>query len=464
MIRKRQQLVALVLALLDGLLLVIAYLLSVWLWLTPVRHDSVNMAASHSILPAAVFYAALVVLVQALLGSYDPARSRRLRQEVPACWGANLLGVLVGMSLMYLLRLSDFSRGVLAVSYLMGCLLLTLRHVLTGRLLRRLRSRGYNRRHVLVVGTGELALRYRDNLLAHPELGFDIAGFFGPEREGLTVLGGLDRLEEGLAVASADEVIIALDEADSPRTQAAISACERAGLRACVIPAYNDLIPHSVTVESIGSTRLISLRSNPLDNVGGAFVKRTADIVLSLLALVLLSPLLLISMLGVRLSGPGPVLFRQERVGLNKKTFTMLKLRTMRQGSEKQPDGWTTADDPRRTRFGALLRKCSIDELPQLVNVLKGDMSLVGPRPEIPYFVEQYARTVPRYMVKHQVRPGMTGWAQINGWRGDTDIATRVVYDVWYIEHWSLGLDLRILVRTALGGFINSEKVGGGKA
>ena len=194
------------------------------------------------------------------------------------------------------------------------------------------------------------------------------------------MLGGYEQLAGGLRLTSADEVIIALDSVDSPLTDSMIRLCEQAGLRACVVPAYSDLIPHSVTVESIGHTRLLSLRSNPLDNVGGAFVKRAADIVVSAVLLVLLSPLLLMCMLGVRLSGPGPVLFRQERVGLNRKTFTMLKLRTMRQGSE-QEDGWTTVNDPRRTRFGALLRKCSIDELPQLVNVLKGDMSLVGPRP-----------------------------------------------------------------------------------
>lgn len=375
-----------------------------------------------------------------------------------------MLGVLVGMSVMYFLRISDFSRGVLVLFYLISCTLLTFRHVGAARLLKRMRLKGYNRRHVLVIGTGELAMKYQADIQRHPELGFEIAGFFGPDREGLTVLGDLSHLDAFLSVTTVDEVVIALDSPDSNLTQAMIASCETAGLRASVIPVYNDLIPHSVTVESIGLTRLISLRSNPLDNLGNAFVKRAGDIVVSLTMLLLLSPLLLVSMLGVRLSGPGPVFFRQERVGLNRRRFTMLKLRTMKMGSEQQKDGWTTADDPRRTRFGSVLRKLSIDELPQLINVLKGDMSLVGPRPEVPFFVEQYAQTIPRYMVKHQVRPGMTGWAQVNGWRGDTEIGPRIAHDVWYIEHWSLWLDVRILFRTALGGFVNSEKVGGGKA
>ena len=177
------------------------------------------------------------------------------------------------------------------------------------------------------------------------------------------------------------------------------------------------------------------------------------------LLLVILSPLFLILAIAIRLSSPGPVLFRQERIGLNKKPFTMYKFRSMRVNDE-QDTAWSSAEDDRRTWLGSLLRKISLDELPQLFNVFRGEMSLVGPRPEIPFYVERFRETVPLYMVKYQVRPGMTGWAQIHGLRGDTSIPARVEHDLWYIENWSLGLDIRILFKTAFGGMVNQEDVG----
>ena len=166
---------------------------------------------------------------------------------------------------------------------------------------------------------------------------------------------------------------------------------------------------------------------------------------------------------GVKMSSPGPILFKQVRVGYKRQEFNMLKFRRMRVNNQ-ETTGWSTNQDSRRTRFGSMLRKTSLDELPQLWNVFKGDMSLVGPRPELPYFVEQFKETIPLYMVKHQVKPGMTGWAQINGLRGDTDIEERVRYDLWYIENWSVGLDIRILFKTILGGMLNKEKVAPAKS
>lgn len=187
-------------------------------------------------------------------------------------------------------------------------------------------------------------------------------------------------------------------------------------------------------------------------------MKRTFDAAASFFLLILLSPLFLFLAAAIKLSSPGPIFFKQERIGLNKKTFVMYKFRSMKV-NDKQDTAWSTSTDDRRTWIGALMRKTSLDELPQLFNTLKGDMSLVGPRPEIPYFVEQFRETVPLYMVKYQVRPGMTGWAQVNGYRGDTSIPARVEHDLWYIENWSVGLDIKILFMTAFGGMVNSEKV-----
>ena len=188
------------------------------------------------------------------------------------------------------------------------------------------------------------------------------------------------------------------------------------------------------------------------------FGKRLIDTVLSLIALIILSPLLLITALAVKISSPGPVLFKQERVGRNKQTFYMYKFRSMEvQPPEEEKKAWTVKNDPRVTNFGRFMRKTSIDELPQLFNVLKGDMSLVGPRPERPQYVEKFREEIPRYMIKHQVRPGMTGWAQVNGYRGDTSIRKRIEHDLYYIENWTLGLDIKILFLTVFKGFINKN-------
>ena len=205
-------------------------------------------------------------------------------------------------------------------------------------------------------------------------------------------------------------------------------------------------------------TRPTQQGASALDRRGSAAVKRGFDVAASAAGLLALSPLLGALALGVRLSGPGPVLFRQERVGRGGQPFTMLKFRSMYPNSE-QDTAWSGAQDPRRTPFGRIIRKLSLDELPQLVNVLRGDMSLVGPRPELPHFVEEFSARVPNYQLKHRVRPGITGWAQVNGYRGDTSIEQRVAHDLWYIEHWSPWLDARILLRTFFGGMVNRESL-----
>ena len=231
------------------------------------------------------------------------------------------------------------------------------------------------------------------------------------------------------------------------------------GTHVSLIPIYNDYIPPHPEIDSFGRTRLINLRATPMDAFLGSFVKRFGDILLSFIMLVLLSPLMIVAAIGVKLSSPGPVFFRQQRVGKDKKVFSMLKFRSMRL-NEEENTAWSKNIDPRKTKFGSFIRKYSIDELPQLFNVLNGDMSLVGPRPEIPFYVRQFKETVPLYLVRQQVRPGMTGWAQVHGLRGDTSIEERVKYDIWYIENWRLLLDVRILFMTIFrGAFKNDEKL-----
>ena len=217
-------------------------------------------------------------------------------------------------------------------------------------------------------------------------------------------------------------------------------------------------MPSNPQFDDLDGIPLMNIRRIPLDNWVNAFLKRLLDVAGSLVLIIFSSPLMLIAAVGVKLSSPGPVIFTQERIGRNKKPFRMYKFRSMRV-NDRQDTGWSRDRDDRKTKFGAFIRKCSIDELPQFFNVLKGDMSLVGPRPEVPYYVEQFKDEIPLYMVKHQVRPGITGWAQVNGLRGDTSIKARVEHDIFYIEHWTLGFDIRILFMTLFKALINSERL-----
>jgi Undecaprenyl-phosphate glucose phosphotransferase len=311
---------------------------------------------------------------------------------------------------------------------------------------------------VLVVGDGPLADHYTEAVEEAPEYGFHIDGYVGvadPVAEG--VLGRLEDLERLIGERELDAVIVALEQDEIDRLPEVITVCEKQGVRTFILPFFNDYTSAHLEVENIGNCKLINIRSLPLDNPLKSALKRSFDVVVALLLVLVFSPVLLLVALGVRLTSPGPVLFKQTRVGWGGKPFTMYKFRSMRLNDE-QDSAWTTDSDARRTGYGSFIRKFSLDELPQLFNVIKGDMSLVGPRPEIPKFVEEFHESIPLYMVKHQVRPGMTGWAQIHGLRGDTSISKRIKRDIWYLENWSFDLDIRILLRTVFR-LTNSEKV-----
>ena len=256
-----------------------------------------------------------------------------------------------------------------------------------------------------------------------------------------------------LSIELTEEKKVSVSCADG---SAVLSACDKHGTRVTMVPFYNDYLPARPTIDVLDDCKLINIRQTPFDNLANAAVKRLFDIVGSLVLIVLTSPVMLAVAIGVKLSSPGPVLFKQERIGLNKRPFMMYKFRSMRVNAEAST-AWSTNSDPRKTRFGSLIRKFSLDELPQFFNVLKGDMSLVGPRPERPQFVEQFKEEIPRYMVKHQVRPGLTGWAQVNGYRGDTSIRKRIEHDLYYIENWTLGFDFKIIIMTFFKGFVNKN-------
>lgn len=466
MIKRNQSFFNIVNMLLDIAVVIVSYILSSYFWLIAVAHDRGNMALWQrgNIMFVALVYALGLWLFLALLGFYNSTRLRRLREKVRLIVTANTAALVIATGVLYLLRLQEFSRGVLACFYVLGTAALCLKYVLMRRLSNAMRARGRNLKYVLIVGGGHLARQYADDISADAKLGYRAVGYAGEQGTAFDTapLCAFDGLDDYLHTSTVDEAVIALDADEVLHIWDVISACEKNGVRYSVIPFYNDALSANPQIDVIGHSKLMRLRTNAQDNVGLAFVKRLFDILASGLGMVVLSPLLLVLAIGVKLSSPGPVLFRQERVGYNRRSFMMLKFRSMRVNAE-QNTAWTKDSDPRKTRFGSFIRKFSLDELPQLWNVFVGDMSLVGPRPELPYFVEQFRETIPLYMVKHQVRPGITGWAQVNGYRGDTSIEKRIEYDIWYIDNWSPLLDLRIIFMTAFGGMMNTEKLAADK-
>lgn len=464
MIKKNQRFLNYINVLLDGLIIASSYIFTTWLWFDVLKHDPNNFASIRSVrqgfLIAGMIYTLLLLLLLALFGLYNTSRIRRLSKDFVSIINANLLGVIIISGVFFAFRLEDFSRGVLIVFTAVDIFSLSLKRLVLRKILSEIRKVGFNQKHILVVGTGNIAQQYARNVQERSFLGFSIDGFIGemPQEGMANLLGGFMDLESKLKEMDIDEVVIAIDSHETKWITQTISLCEKYGTKVGIIPFYNDIIPSHPTIDIIGDTKLFNLRSNPLDNIGYAALKRMGDIFVSICLVILLSPVMVFIALGILISSPGPILFTQQRVGRNKKLFKMYKFRSMRVNAT-QDTAWTQNEDARKTRFGSFLRKFSIDELPQLINVIRGEMSLVGPRPEIPLYVEKFKEEIPLYMVKHQVRPGMTGWAQVNGYRGDTSIVKRIEYDVWYIENWTVGLDIKILFQTAFGGWLNHEKI-----
>ena len=461
MIKHNQKLIRILNYLTDAVLIYISYYLAVYLKYIIIDGRLETWAASRIFTLFIICYS---LLLPAAYYAFRVYAQRRFSDETGEYFNiilVNLAGTLITATAFYVLRVTEFSRVALFLFFLISSALVILKHFIGRRIILHYRNLGYNVQHVVIIGNGKHAQHYVEDIGKEKRLGIKIDGYVSAVRkEGLgNCLGSYEDFERILQRWNPDEIVIALEPNELNWMENIIAIAGKEGMHVSLIPFYNDYIPPHPEIDSFGRTRLINLRATPMDSVFGAFVKRAADILLSFLMLVLLSPLMLITALGVKLSSPGPALFRQQRVGKDKKVFSMLKFRSMRVNAEENT-AWSKNEDPRKTKFGSFIRKYSIDELPQLFNVLKGDMSLVGPRPEIPFYVRQFKESVPLYLVRQQVRPGMTGWAQVHGLRGDTSIEERVKYDIWYIENWSLWLDLRILFMTVFhGAFKNEEKL-----
>jgi len=349
----------------------------------------------------------------------------------------------------------DYPRLMAVYAVILTIVFVTLGRLIHTRLQWLLLSRGRGRRKVLLVGGGDVGRLILHKIRQSPRLGYEVAGFVNGEVDstvlGVPVLGQPEDLPRLIEEHDIREVIIGLPEASHQEVLNIISLCEREKVSIRVLPDVFQIMASEVTIDDLGGLPLLTMRDVALRG-WRLTVKRAIDVAISGAALVLVSPLMLLTALLIKLDSRGPVFFVQERTGLDGRPFPMLKFRSMRQDAEAHGPGWTTENDPRRTRLGAVIRKLSLDELPQFINVLLGDMSMVGPRPEQPAYVEQFRRSIPRYMDRHREKAGLTGWAQVNGLRGDTSIAERTKYDLWYIENWSLWLDAKILIRTVFQG------------
>ena len=397
-------------------------------------------------------------------GLYKPKRKESLFKECIDVVQAHGLGIIFMMVGLYIFKFGEFSRGQLVIFFVANLVLMLLERMAVRGVLRHFRRQGYNLRHCLVVGANQISDDFISRVEKNKHWGYRIEGILdnwiyqSKEYRGYPVLGHIDSLVDVLTTRYYDMVIIALTSEDAEELGYVLSQCEKAGVKSCIIPYYYQYVPTQPYIDDLDGLSVIDTRRVPLENWLKNAIKRAFDIAFASLAILITSPVMLLSVIMIKLTSPGPVIFHQERVGLNRQPFMMYKFRSMHvQTDEEEREQWTTKDDPRKTKWGAFMRKTSIDELPQFFNVLKGDMSVVGPRPERPFFVEKFKEEVPRYMIKHQVRPGITGWAQINGYRGDTSIEERIKHDLYYIENWTFAFDLRIIFLTVFKGFINKN-------
>ena len=427
---------------------------------TVVQHPQLSMANVKGLAVASVAMALLSVFVYAYAGVYRPMRSERAAFYIGRLLTANLslLCFYVVFAALFLSFYSFYFFWALT-TFLLSSVLLVIKKSLMMAFLHRIRSSKRNIKYILLLtDSQEMADEYMREIHMNPNFGYNVIGYVGNTSiEGLKHLGTTGELDALLRKYQPDEVVMAFETVRRATITKYVSICNDNCVKVLAIPAICGIFKSQRQVSLLGMLPMIDIRSNPLDHLPARFIKRATDIVLSLLLIILTSPIMLFAAIGVKLSSPGPILFRQERVGQNNRVFTIYKFRSMRVNAE-EASGWTTDHDPRKTRFGNFIRKYSIDELPQFFNVLKGDMSLVGPRPEMTHYVEQFRKTVPLYMLKHSVRPGITGLAQIHGLRGDTSIERRIEEDIYYIEHWTWFNDIKIILLTPFKAFNKHEK------
>ena len=452
--------------LLDALVIFISYLIA---YLIMYYNDDAILALS-----AQVYFSALIIIIPGFLILYEffelytPKRISGRRSEIANIFKANSIGFLIFTLTLYLggknMNMHHFSRRLVIIFYILTNVLMVFERSFIRSFLMSIRTKGYNQKHILLIGYSRAAEGYIDRVKQNPEWGYNIRGILDDHKErgycynGVKVIGTIANLHMILEMNVLDEIAITLSIKEYEHLEAIVNDCEKSGVHTKFIPDYNNFIPTIPYIEDLQGLPVINIRHVPLTELHNAYIKRIVDIFGALFGIILFSPVMLITAILVKLTDGGPIIYSQERVGLHNKPFKMYKFRSMAvQKASEEKSKWTTPNDPRVTAVGRFIRKTSIDETPQFFNVLKGNMSLVGPRPERPSYVEKFREEIPHYMIKHQVRPGLTGWAQVNGCRGDTSIQKRIDHDLYYIENWTLGFDFKIMFLTIFKGFINKN-------
>ncbi|MGD0337975.1 MAG: undecaprenyl-phosphate glucose phosphotransferase [Bacteroidota bacterium] len=386
---------------------------------------------------------------------YAVRRNTYITDEFFAIVKVVTIGMLIVMSAAFFYRAFSYSRVVFGLMWLLSIILLSIGRFSTIAFERALYRRGKELRNVALIGSGETALRVLRALAKAPFLGYDIAGYAADKKSPLPgfsdfrYLGQIAGISDIFKREEIELVLIALPYSDHSKIVQLARECEGYNIEVMFVPDMLEIITSRLRVREIEGIPFITIKAMAMSSWGGIF-KRIFDLLVSLLLLILLLPLFILITFIIKLDSSGPVFYLQERVGFDGKHFQMIKFRSMKTGAEtaQQEIRLGIKNDPRRTRIGIFLRKTSLDELPQLINVLKGEMSLVGPRPERTDYVEKFKKVIPKYLDRHRVKTGMTGWAQVNGLRGDTSLEDRISYDLYYIEHWSFTFDLKILLRT----------------
>ena len=454
----------------DAVVVIVSYAFAWWLKFSSGFVDKeIGVLSFEFYMRALILIVPLYILLYYAFNLYTPKRVQGRRLEFSNIVLSNTVGLLILMAgfflaLSYSEQLKNFSRSMFIYFFMINIILEEIERLMIRAFLRSIRKNGYNQKHILLVGYSKAAEQYIDRIKQNPQWGYNIRGILddniarGTMYKGVKVIGSVGNLSYILPENKLDEIAITLGLEEYYKLEKIVAECEKSGVHTKFIPDYGNIIPTRPYTEDLLGLPVINIRYVPLSNTFNALIKRLTDIIGSIICIIIFSPIMLTSAVLVKMTSKGPLIFKQERVGLHNKPFQMYKFRTMYvQTEEEERKGWTQKNDPRVTRVGRFLRKTSLDEFPQLFNVLKGDMSLVGPRPERPQYVEKFREEIPRYMIKHQVRPGMTGWAQVNGYRGDTSIRKRIEHDLYYIENWTLGLDIKILFLTVFKGFINKN-------
>ena len=397
-------------------------------------------------------------------GLYRPKRISSYISELFDIVKACSFSVLVLISITFFFRQYEYSRLLFLIFFLMTVSALAIERVAFRETLRYLRRKGYNLRYALIAGTGELAKDVLKRIELHPELGLKVAGFLSnPESQttnsevhGVPVIGAYRDIQKIVSEKDIDQVIIALPVEQHALTVELLKEIRNEMVDIKVVPDICEFITLRGGIDELDGLPIISLQDTPLYG-WNIVIKRGADILFSIAILIASSPLMILTALLIKITSAGSIFYKQERMGMDGTKFFVYKFRTMIENAEERTGPvWAKEGDVRRTDVGAFLRRTNLDELPQLFNVLKGNMSIVGPRPERPVFVEQFRKSIPQYMLRHKMKAGITGWAQVNGWRGNTSIEKRIEYDLYYIENWSLMFDIKIILMTMWKGFKNA--------